>query len=222
MYRFSVVTYFAGQIQIADLVELIEERDHGRDECETSADQEHACEAERLLASLYQKGSQHGRNSEGREHIAVDWGASLDSEDAISYDRDHGCDRAVTHERQADNDEVSIGIVDRPMDSYQHRDLNAKDNTVNRLKVVVVEESGPEDLEASIEESAAWTNEGQSLVIKTTSETILLELVWHVVPVEHVTNDKAIENAKLPGLNDANQRYVLFNFSLFFCQSFLF
>ena len=90
------------------------------------------------------------------------------------------------------------------MHSYQHSDLDAENHRIHWLEVVIVKESCPENLEAAIEKGTKGTNQSESLVIDSACETVLLELIRHVVPVEHVADYKAVEHGKLLGLQDLN------------------
>lgn len=92
------------------------------------------------------------------------------------------------------------------MHSNQHTDLNHKNDRVDSLKVVVIKQSGPENLEAAIEQGTARANHSQSLVIQATRESILFELIRHVIAVEHVTDDHAVKHAKFVGLKHVPQR----------------
>jgi len=122
---------------------------------EARADEKHSMEPERRLACLHEESPQHGGHSEGREHVAVNSGAASDSEDLVGHDRDHRRHGAVAHEREADDEEVSTSVVDRPVDSRQARQLDDEHDGVDRLEVVAVKDARPQNLEAAIEQCSS-------------------------------------------------------------------
>ena len=90
------------------------------------------------------------------------------------------------------------------MHDCQHGDLDAENYRIHWLEVVIVKECCPENLEAAIEKGTKGTNQSESLVIDSAGEAVLLELIRHVVSVEHVADYKGVEHAKLLGLQDLN------------------
>ena len=90
------------------------------------------------------------------------------------------------------------------MHDCQHGDLDAENYRVHWLEVVIVKECRPENLEAAIEKGTKGTNQSESLVIDSAGEAVLLELIRHVVSVEHVADNKGVEHAKFLGLQDLN------------------
>ena len=67
----------------------------------------------------------------------------------------HRSDGSIAHERKADHDEIGVRVVNSPVNCHEHADLDAKNNGIDLLEVVVVQQTGPEHLETSVEKGAA-------------------------------------------------------------------